>query len=78
MLVVFLPAQAPEWNPIEFMWNCLTQQLKYFDLSNVAGSDQIVESAATILEPIIYDKIYRFYEKSVVFLCTVISRSQYN
>ena len=25
VLVLFLPAQAPEWNPIELMWNCLTQ-----------------------------------------------------
>ncbi len=29
VLVLFLPARAPEWNPIELMWNCLTQRLKY-------------------------------------------------
>jgi hypothetical protein len=38
MLVLFAPAQAPEWNPIELMWNCLTQRLKIFDLLNVTGS----------------------------------------
>ncbi len=38
VLVLFLPERAPEWNPIELMWNCLTHQLKYFDLTNVTGS----------------------------------------
>jgi hypothetical protein len=38
VLVLFLPTQAMERNPIELMWNHLTQQLKYFDLSNVTGS----------------------------------------
>jgi hypothetical protein len=38
VLVLFLLAQAPEWNPIELMWNCLTKWLKYFDLSNVTGA----------------------------------------
>ena len=65
-VVLFLPAQALEWNPIELTWNCLTQWLKYFDLSNVTGSHHIVESAATILESITRDKIYCCYEKSDV------------
>jgi hypothetical protein len=55
VLVLFLPARAPEWNPIELMWNCLTQRLKYFDLLNITGSHQFVESAATILESINHD-----------------------
>jgi hypothetical protein len=38
VLALFLPARAPEWNPIELMWNSLTQQLKYFDLSSITGS----------------------------------------
>ncbi len=67
VLVLFLPAQAPEWNPIELMWNCLTQRLKYFNLLNVTGSHRVVESAATILKSITYDEIYCFCEKSDVF-----------
>ncbi len=62
-----LPAQGPGWNPIELNWNCLTQQLKYFDLLNVTGSHQVVASAATIIESITHNKIYHFFEKSGVF-----------
>ncbi len=42
VLVLFLPARAPEWNPIELMWNCLTQRLKFFDLSSLNGTHQVV------------------------------------
>jgi hypothetical protein len=38
VLVLFLPARAPEWNPIELMWNCLSRHLKYFDVSTLTGS----------------------------------------
>jgi hypothetical protein len=38
VLVLFLPARTLEWNPIELMWNHLTQSLKYFDLSTLTGS----------------------------------------
>jgi hypothetical protein len=67
VLALFLPARAPEWNPIELMWNCLAQRLKYFDLSSITGSHQVVVAAATILNEISYEEIYRFYKKSGVF-----------
>ena len=67
VLVLFLPARAPEWNPIELMWNCLTQRLKYFDLSVLTGSHRVVAAAATILESITHEENYRFYKKSGVF-----------
>jgi hypothetical protein len=67
VLVLFLPARAPEWNPIELMWNCLTQRLKYFDLSNVSGSHRVVKAAMNILDRITHNEIYRFYKKSGVF-----------
>jgi hypothetical protein len=67
VLVLSLSAQALEWNPVEMMWNSLMKQLKIFNLSNVPGSHQVVESAATILESITHDNMYRFYEKSGVF-----------
>ncbi len=67
VLVLFLTARAPEWNPIELMWNCLTQRLKYFDLSNITGTHRVVQAAIFILESITHEEIYRFYRKSGVF-----------
>lgn len=58
---------APEWNPIELMWNCLCQRLKYFDVSNLTGSHRVVAAAATILNEITHEEIFRFYRKSGVF-----------
>jgi len=49
------------------VWNCLTQRLRYFDLSNVTGSHRVVKAAMTILDSITHDEIYRFYKKSGVF-----------
>ena len=67
VLVLFLPARSPEWNPIELMWNCLTQRLKYFDLTSLTGSNRVVTAAAAILDWISHEEIYRFYKKSGVF-----------
>ena len=67
VLVLFLPARAPEWNPIELMWNCLCQRLKYFDFLTLLGSHRIVAAAATILDKITHEEIFRFYWKSGVF-----------
>jgi transposase len=67
VLVLFLPARAPEWNPIELMWNCLTQRLKFFDLSSLNGTHRVVLAAAKILNEITHDEIFRFYQKSGVF-----------
>ncbi len=67
VLVLFLPARSPDWNPIELMWNCMVQRLKYFDISQLTGSHQVVKAAASILNQITHNEIYRFYEKSGVF-----------
>jgi hypothetical protein len=67
VLVLFLPARAPEWNPIELMWNCLTQRLKFFDLSSLTGTHRVVLAAAKFLNEITHDEIFRFYQKSGVF-----------
>jgi hypothetical protein len=42
VLVKFLPARAPEWNPIKLMWNCLPQCLMYFDVSSLTGTHRVV------------------------------------
>jgi hypothetical protein len=67
VLVLFLPARAPEWNPIKLMWNCLSQRLKYFDVSTLTGSHQVVAAAATILNEITHEEIFCFHRKSGVF-----------
>ena len=67
VLVLFLPARTPEWNPIELMWNCMSQRLKYFDILQITGSHRVVKAAVSILDQITHDEIYRFYEKSGVF-----------
>lgn len=43
----------------------MVQRLKYFDISQLTGSH--VKAAASILDQITHDEIYRFYKKSVVF-----------
>jgi hypothetical protein len=67
VLVLFLPARAPDWNPIELIWNCFTERLKNFDLSSLTGSHIVVTAAGTILETITHNEIYRCYNKSGVF-----------
>jgi hypothetical protein len=53
--------------PIELMWNCLTQRLKFFDLSSLNGTHRVVLAASKILNEITHDEIFRFYQKSGVF-----------
>ena len=67
VLYMLLPARAPEWNPIELMWNCLCQRLKYFDVSTLTGFHRDVAAAVTILNEITHEEIFRFYWKSGVF-----------
>ena len=67
VLVLFLSARAPEWNPIKLMWNCLCQRLKYFDVSPLTGSHPVVAAVATILNKITHKEIFGFYRKSGVF-----------
>ena len=49
------------------MWNCLTEQLKNFDMSSIKGSHRVVTAAVAILEIITHEEICRFYNKSGVF-----------
>jgi hypothetical protein len=49
------------------MWNCLSRRLKYFDVSTLTGSHQVVAAAATILNKITHEEIFCFYRKSGVF-----------
>jgi hypothetical protein len=55
VLVLFLSGQAPEWNPLKLIWNCLSQRLKYFNVSTRTGSNQVVAATATILNKITHN-----------------------
>ena len=67
IFALFLPARAPEWNPIELLWNCLTQRLKHYDWDHLHRSYRVVRVAIYILDCITHGKVERFYERSGVF-----------
>ncbi len=67
IFALFLPAQMPEWNPIELMWNCLMQRLKHYDWDHLSASYRVVHTAIYVLDCITHDEVERFYEKSGVF-----------
>ena len=52
IFVLFLPARTPEWNPIELLWNCLTDRLTNYDLQFVHGSNRVVKASADILRKV--------------------------
>ena len=67
IFALFLPARAPEWNPIELLWNCLTQRLKHYDWEHLHGSYRVVRAAIYVLDRITHGEVERFYEHSGVF-----------
>jgi len=67
MFALFLPARTPEWNPIELVWNCLTQGLKHYDWDHLSASYRVVYAAIYILDRITHEEVERFYKKSGVF-----------
>ena len=67
IFALFLPARAPEWNPIELLWNCLTQRLKHYNWEHLHGSYRVVRAAIYILDRITHGEVERFYKHSGVF-----------
>ncbi len=67
IFALFLPARTPEWNPIELVWNCLTQRLKHYDWDHLSASYRAVHAAIYVLDRITHEEVERFYEKSGVF-----------
>ncbi len=66
IFALFLPARTPEWNPIELLWNCLTQHLKHYNWEHLHGLYCVVCVAIHILDRITYGEV-EFYEYSGVF-----------
>ena len=67
IFTLFLPARTPEWNPIELVWNCLTQRLKHYDWDHLSALYRVVHAAIYVLDRITHEEVERFYEKSGVF-----------
>ena len=67
IFILFLPARAPEWNPIELLWNILTQRLKSYDWESVIGSHRVVTAAAKVLNKITHGEVEDIYASSGVF-----------
>ncbi|KAL7545645.1 hypothetical protein ACHAWF_009010 [Thalassiosira exigua] len=67
VFVLFLPARAPEWNPIELLWGLLEAKLPHEDLSLITGSDRVVKAAARILDDVTHDDVRKMYIKCGVF-----------
>ena len=66
ILVVFLPAYAPELNPIELCFNYFSQQLKHTNLRNVTNhSDRMfVTLCSIILDRINKNDVIKMYRKA--------------
>ncbi len=63
-----MPARAPEWNPIELLWNYLEEHLKIFDLEQITQKqDRVVVATFRILVAVTHATIKKFYRKSGVF-----------
>lgn len=63
ILLLFLPARTPEWNPIELVWNTLVQRLKTIPLSILRGinKDAVALAASHLLSRISHDEVEGFY-----------------
>lgn len=56
-----LPTRVPELNPIELVWNTLTQRLHTFVLGNAGGRNRIVDATEQILSSIGHEEVARYY-----------------
>ena len=63
VLLLLLPARAPEWNPIELVWNTLVQRLKRIPLSILRGINRHAAAVAAkeVLSGISHEDVWGFY-----------------
>jgi hypothetical protein len=45
----FLPTRSPELNPIELLWNTLSQRLKHAPLNDPVNSNRVARSAVMLM-----------------------------
>jgi transposase len=64
---VFLPARAPEWNPIEQVWNHMEQRLRALPLEPLRRIPHATaRAAANIITGVTHAQVIKFYEHSGV------------
>jgi hypothetical protein len=69
--VLLLPPRCPEWNPIELVWNILTQRLRSCDLELAKakyGSNASANMAVEILNEISHEYTEKCFIKCYKFL----------
>ena len=68
VFVLFLPARAPEWNPIELVWSCLEARLGTYKIERIKRtSDRVMYAAADVLGNMTHEDVESFYRRSGVF-----------
>ena len=68
VFALFLPARAPEWNPIELVWSCLEARLRTCKFKRIKrNKDRVVYAAADVLSNITHKEVESCYNKSGVF-----------
>ena len=65
ILIVYLPARTPEWNPMELVWNIMVRRISLLPLAHIQafGSNAVAHAAAEILNQVSHDDINKFYYK---------------
>ena len=65
ILIVYLPARTPEWNPIELIWNLLIRRLGLIPLHvlHIYKKDAVAHCATKILSEITHEDVYKTYHK---------------
>ena len=63
IFLLFLPARAPEWNPMEHVWKSMVQQLKKLPVNICRRTGQHVTAYAAIhiLSNMTYEEVLPFY-----------------
>lgn len=66
VFVLFLPARAPEWNPVELVWNTLVQRLRCVNLAELRSrykNNAAAHAASEILDGMTHKTVAKFYKK---------------
>ena len=65
ILLIWLPARTPEWNPVELVWSLLQRRLGIIPLNfyKIHGKDSIAHLAALILDEMTYEDVHKSYIK---------------
>ena len=68
VLVLYLPLQTLEWNPIELIWSLLVSRLKMIPLHALVKykKDVAAHAATAILSEMTYDDVCKAYIKCFV------------